>query len=85
MSELSFIEQPSSTFRYRYKSELHGAHGHISGENSKRSKKSLPALRLVNPPDTTAIIRCTLAAAEADSQHPHLLVNKTKSGLVSAL
>jgi Rel homology DNA-binding domain len=84
MSELLIIEQPSSTFRYRYKSELHGAHGHIAGETSIRSKKTLPAVVLVNPPETSAIIRCTLSAAEADAQHPHLLVNKTKIGLVSA-
>jgi hypothetical protein len=84
MSKLQIIEQPSSTFHYRYKTELHGAHGHIAGENSKKPNTTLPAVQLLNHPETSAIIRCTLAAADVDSQHPHLLVNKTKGELVCA-
>jgi len=82
MAELHIIEQPSSAFRYRYKSELNGAHGHISGENTLRSNKTLPKVTLLNYPYQKAYIRCTLAAADADREHPHQLVKKSKNGTV---
>jgi hypothetical protein len=85
MSTLQIIVQPSSNFHYRYTSEHNGTHGHIAGESSKKTNKTLPAVELRNPPDTASafVIRCTLSAADDDSQHSNMLVKKTKiNGLV---
>jgi hypothetical protein len=88
MTTLQIIVQPSSNFHYRYKTELNGPHGHIAGKASKKTDKTLPAVELRNPPKTASafVIRCTLSAADDDdSQHPHMLVKKTKNnGLVCA-
>ncbi|XP_059474830.1 nuclear factor NF-kappa-B p110 subunit-like isoform X2 [Neocloeon triangulifer] len=81
MEELQLVitEQPSSTFRFRYKSEMHGAHGHIAGENCLRSNKTLPKVALFGwTTNEPVFIRCTLAADDETHEHPHLLVRKLK-------
>ncbi|CAB3370722.1 Hypothetical predicted protein [Cloeon dipterum] len=75
--KLQILEEPSAAFRYRYKSEMHGAHGHIAGERSQKSSKTLPRVRLLGW-FKPAYIRCTLATENEEKEHPHLLVMKMK-------
>lgn len=37
--KLQFLEQPTDRFRFRYKSEMAGTHGSLTGMNSDKSKK----------------------------------------------
>lgn len=67
-------EQPVEKFRFRYKSEMHGTHGSLSGCSSGK-KKTFPSVRLHGYADK-AIIQCTLHQTDKYQQrlHSHLLV-----------
>ncbi|XP_059475191.1 nuclear factor NF-kappa-B p105 subunit-like [Neocloeon triangulifer] len=76
--QLFITEQPCSTFLFRYCSELNGAHGHIAGEHSKKSNRTLPKVALRGwSTKEPVFIRCTLAADDDENhEHPNLLVRK---------
>lgn len=54
--KLEIIDQPIEKFRFRYKSEMHGTHGMLTG---KFSKKNFPSVHLRNFKGE-ALIRCSL-------------------------
>lgn len=72
---LEITEQPIDKFRFRYKSEMHGTHGMLTSQNSK---KKFPTVRLHNY-NGEALIRCSLYQIEKPDQdipfpHSHSLV-----------
>lgn len=72
---LEITEQPIDKFRFRYKSEMHGTHGMLTGQHSK---KKFPTVRLHNY-NGEAVIRCSLYQIEKPGQdkpfpHSHSLV-----------
>lgn len=65
-------------FRFRYKSEMHGTHGALTGQNASRTNKSFPTVRLMNY-HGPAKIRCSLfqvrrAGYQEPTPHSHSLV-----------
>lgn len=78
---LSIVEQPVTKFRFRYKSEMHGTHGSLTGQSTSRTKKTFPTVHLHNFYGE-ALIRCTLyqiskPGHEFPSPHSHSLVIRT--------
>lgn len=80
---LEIVEQPIDKFRFRYESEMHGTHGMLT---TQHSKKSFPSVRLRNF-NGEALIRCSLfqmitPGREMPAPHSHSLVvrcgNKNK-------
>lgn len=72
---LEITEQPIDKFRFRYKSEMHGTHGMLTGQHSK---KTYPSVRLRNF-NGDALIRCSLHQIVKSNQeipfpHSHSLV-----------
>lgn len=72
---LEIAEQPIDKFRFRYKSEMHGTHGMLTGHHSK---KTFPTVRLRNF-NGEALIRCSLyqilkPGHEMPFPHSHSLV-----------
>lgn len=72
---LEITEQPIDKFRFRYKSEMHGTHGMLTGQHSK---KTFPSVRLRNF-NGEALIRCSLyqiikLGQEMPFPHSHSLV-----------
>ncbi|GBM23563.1 Nuclear factor NF-kappa-B p110 subunit [Araneus ventricosus] len=80
---LKIIEQPADTFRYRYKSEK-GSHGGIKGENTARSKKSYPTVKVENcPPNLKkkVLIKVSLYTNEPEPKpHVYELTGKNAGG-----
>lgn len=73
---LIIIEQPSDKFRFRYSSEMHGTHGSLMGENTRKNQKSYPQVKLEGY-SGKAVIRCTLYQERLQtnpSPHSHSLV-----------
>lgn len=74
---LQIIEQPIEKFRFRYKSEMHGTHGSLTGQSTSRTKKTYPTVQLQNF-YREAIVRCSLYQIQKDkndipSPHSHNL------------
>lgn len=72
---LEITEQPIDKFRFRYKSEMHGTHGMLTGQHKK---KTFPSVRLRNF-NGEALIRCSLyqilkPGHEKPFPHSHSLV-----------
>lgn len=70
---LEITEQPIDKFRFRYKSEMHGTHGMLTSQNSK---KKFPTVCLRNF-SGEALIRCSLYQIQKsgyDMPHSHSLV-----------
>lgn len=68
-------------FRFRYKSEMHGTHGSLTGQTTSRTKKTFPSVHLHNY-FGEALIRCTLyqiqkPGHEFPCPHSHSLVIRT--------
>lgn len=77
-SYLTITEEPINKFRFRYKSEMHGTHGSLTGQQTSRTKKTFPTVHLHNF-NGEATIRCSLyqiqkAGHEVSSPHSHSLV-----------
>lgn len=74
---LQITEQPIDKFRFRYKSEMHGTHGCLTGSSTNKQKRSYPTVQLNNF-HGDAIIRCSLSQLNEDSlnylHHSHSLV-----------
>lgn len=75
---LVITEQPIDKFRFRYKSEMHGTHGSLTGQNASRTKKTFPSVRLYNV-HGEALVRCSLyqipkPGHDSPSPHSHSLV-----------
>lgn len=75
---LEIIEKPIDKFRFRYKSEMHGTHGSLTGQGASRSNKRFPTVRL-NDFNGEALIRCSLyqipkANGKFPSPHSHSLI-----------
>lgn len=72
---LTITEQPVDKFRFRYKSEMHGTHGSLTGSGTNRSRKSYPSVQLLGF-SGIAIIRCSLYQARDLNKclHSHSLV-----------
>lgn len=72
---IQITEQPIDKFRFRYKSEMHGTHGCLSGLSTNKVKKSFPTAELKNF-HGEAIIRCSLFQVDTLSRlhHSHSLV-----------
>ncbi|KAJ8667558.1 hypothetical protein QAD02_009221 [Eretmocerus hayati] len=77
---IEILVQPVDKFRFRYKSEMMGTHGSLSGEREDSvNKKDVPTAKLINCKHLkNAVIRCTLATADEERRypHPHHLVRK---------
>ncbi|XP_051156892.1 nuclear factor NF-kappa-B p110 subunit isoform X2 [Leptopilina boulardi] len=68
---IRIMVQPVDKFRFRYKSEMMGTHGSLSGERDETSqKKEVPTVQLLNYPGN-AVIRCSLVTSEEDNRMPH--------------
>ncbi|CAH1114209.1 unnamed protein product [Psylliodes chrysocephalus] len=77
---LRFIEQPTDRFRFRYKSEMAGTHGSLTGINSDKSRKpTYPTVELKNF-SGRVIVRCSIYQSNADGKdflpHAHRLIMK---------
>ncbi|CAG9859358.1 unnamed protein product [Phyllotreta striolata] len=78
---LRFIEQPTDRFRFRYKSEMAGTHGSLTGYHSDKSRKpTYPTVELKNFP-VRAIIRCSIYQIDGIDKsgfypHAHRLIMK---------
>lgn len=72
---LRITEQPIDKFRFRYKSEMHGTHGCLTGATTNKLKRSFPTAQLMNF-NGEAIIRCSLYQVDTLHllQHSHSLV-----------
>lgn len=75
---MEVTEQPIEKFRFRYKSEMHGTHGSLTGQSASRNKKSFPTVVLHNY-FGEAVIRCSLyqlpkSQTAQPSPHSHSLV-----------
>lgn len=66
---LVITEQPVEKFRFRYKSEMHGTHGSLTGITTNRVRKSYPSVHLENF-SGEAMIRCLLYQSN-DQIFPH--------------
>lgn len=83
---LVITEQPVEKFRFRYKSEMHGTHGSLTGLTTNRVRKAYPSCHLQNF-SGEAMIRCLLYQANDqsnDQQFPHshsLVVRKDNADL----
>ncbi|XP_052119561.1 nuclear factor NF-kappa-B p110 subunit, partial [Frankliniella occidentalis] len=74
--KLRIIEQPVPMFRFRYRSEMNGAHGSLLGQSENPKRKTYPTVELVNY-DGEAIIRCSLyTATPPHIPHMHQLIAK---------
>ncbi|KAJ8914585.1 hypothetical protein NQ315_017290, partial [Exocentrus adspersus] len=79
---LKFIEEPIDRFRFRYKSEMAGTHGSLTGMRSDKSRKqTYPTVELKNYlAPAPAIIRCSIYQHKAENQdfkpHAHRLIMK---------
>ncbi|XP_055902167.1 nuclear factor NF-kappa-B p110 subunit-like [Eupeodes corollae] len=73
--QLVILEHPVDKFRFRYKSEMHGTHGSLTGSRSAKHKKTYPEVELRNF-NKSGIIRCSLYQTNLTkpSLHSHLLV-----------
>lgn len=67
---LIIIEQPADKFRFRYSSEMHGTHGSLMGENTRKNQKSYPQVKLEGY-NGKAFIRCTLYQEKKTNPSPH--------------
>ncbi|KAG5891588.1 hypothetical protein JTB14_022253 [Gonioctena quinquepunctata] len=79
-ASLHLVEQPTDRFRFRYKSEMAGTHGSLTGMNSDKSRKqTYPTVELRNCTGT-AIVRCSIYQTNAVGQdfmpHAHRLIMK---------
>ncbi|CAH1173836.1 unnamed protein product [Phaedon cochleariae] len=82
-ASLEFIEQPTDRFRFRYKSEMAGTHGSLTGVNSDKSRKqTYPTVEVRNCVGKV-IVRCSiyqLATNPANQKdfmpHAHRLIMK---------
>lgn len=77
-SFLEIIVMPIDKFRFRYKSEMHGTHGSLTGQGASRPTKRYPTVRLNNF-DGEALIRCSLyqipkSKEKSPSPHSHSLI-----------
>lgn len=72
---LHIAEQPIDKFRFRYKSEMHGTHGSLTGINTNKRRKTFPMVRLVGF-SGDATIRCSLYQMNEANKclHSHSLV-----------
>ncbi|XP_037036644.1 nuclear factor NF-kappa-B p110 subunit isoform X3 [Bradysia coprophila] len=72
---IQITEQPIDKFRFRYKSEMHGTHGCLSGLSTNKVKKTFPTAELKNF-HGEAIIRCSLFQVDTLTKlhHSHSLV-----------
>lgn len=72
---LIITEQPIDKFRFRYKSEMHGTHGSLTGLNTNKRRKTFPTVRLFGF-HGDATIRCSLYQTNVASPclHSHSLV-----------
>lgn len=72
---LQITEQPIDKFRFRYKSEMHGTHGCLTGSSTNKLKRSFPTAQLMNF-HGDAIIRCSLFQLDTLNHlhHSHSLV-----------
>lgn len=72
---LQISEQPIDKFRFRYKSEMHGTHGCLTGITTNKIKRTYPACELKNFTGD-AIIRCSLYQVDTLNllHHSHSLV-----------
>ncbi|KAK9739227.1 Ankyrin repeats (3 copies) [Popillia japonica] len=70
---LTIVEQPIDKFRFRYKSEMAGTHGSLTGINSDKTRKqTFPTVKLNNFFERDAIIRCSLYQnGSSDDRQPH--------------
>ncbi|GJQ72717.1 Rel [Trypoxylus dichotomus] len=70
---LTIVEQPIDKFRFRYKSEMAGTHGSLTGINSDKTRKqTYPTVKLNNFFEREAIIRCSLYQnGSSDDRQPH--------------
>ncbi|KAI4459558.1 nuclear factor nf-kappa-b protein [Holotrichia oblita] len=70
---LTIVEQPIDKFRFRYKSEMAGTHGSLTGINSDKTRKqTYPTVKLNNFFERDAIIRCSLYQnGSSDDRQPH--------------
>ncbi|XP_072391464.1 nuclear factor NF-kappa-B p110 subunit isoform X1 [Diabrotica undecimpunctata] len=79
---LHFVEQPTDRFRFRYKSEMAGTHGSLTGINSDKSRKpTYPTVEVRNCGNLDkVIIRCSIYQSNADNKdflpHAHRLMMK---------
>uniref|UniRef100_A0A6P7GKC5 Nuclear factor NF-kappa-B p110 subunit n=1 Tax=Diabrotica virgifera virgifera TaxID=50390 RepID=A0A6P7GKC5_DIAVI len=79
---LHFVEQPTDRFRFRYKSEMAGTHGSLTGINSDKSRKpTYPTVELRNCGNhDKVVIRCSIYQANANPKgfypHAHRLMMK---------
>lgn len=73
-------EQPVDKFRFRYKSEMHGTHGSLTGQTSNSKHKTYPAVELVGF-SGAAIVRCSLhqTGNYRGRPHSHSLVVRNNS------
>ncbi|XP_056647921.1 nuclear factor NF-kappa-B p105 subunit-like isoform X1 [Diorhabda sublineata] len=79
-ASLHFIEQPTDRFRFRYKSEMAGTHGSLTGINSDKSRKpTYPTVEVKNC-SGTVIVRCSIYQSNAVGKdflpHAHRLIMK---------
>ncbi|XP_074038892.1 nuclear factor NF-kappa-B family member relish isoform X2 [Leptinotarsa decemlineata] len=78
---LHLVEQPTDRFRFRYKSEMAGTHGSLTGMSSDKSRKqTYPTVELHNFTTGSAIIRCSIYQNNAIGKdfmpHAHRLIMK---------
>lgn len=75
---------PIDKFRFRYKSEMHGTHGSLTGQGTSSPTKRYPTVRLNNF-DGEALIRCSLyqipkSNGKSPSPHSHSLIIRNGNG-----
>lgn len=70
---MEILEQPVEKFRFRYKSEMAGTHGSLTGVNSDRSRKqTFPTVVvsvLYEARLSTALLRILVAQLQWESYH----------------
>ncbi|XP_034238901.1 nuclear factor NF-kappa-B p110 subunit-like isoform X2 [Thrips palmi] len=78
---LRITEQPVPKFRFRYRSEMQGAHGSLLGRSETSRKRTHPTVELVNyHGEEDIIIRCLLyTATDNPIPHMHQLISKESS------
>nr|WMZ41593.1 relish-2 protein [Altica viridicyanea] len=79
-ASLHFVEQPTDRFRFRYKSEMAGTHGSLTGINSDKSRKpTYPTVEVRNWVGKV-IVRCSIYQSNAKGRnflpHAHRLIMK---------
>ncbi|KAJ8984884.1 hypothetical protein NQ317_002724 [Molorchus minor] len=83
-TKLQFVEQPTDKFRFRYKSEMAGTHGSLTGANSDKSRKqTYPSVELINCTELGSekvVIRCSIYQINHNGNnlmpHAHRLIMK---------